>query len=132
MQWIKDRAKGRSREMAVVVHPPANNRVELSSQVFQASVTTVVQLPTPNDIPHPLGRLHTDCRSVAQEQITSWPANHSRLKGEPQKVKLDIGMVSLASAILAVDDPGLFRVECQPTCLQPLSNALCHLCGLAL
>ncbi len=132
MPWIEDRSKGRSREMAVVVHPPSNNRVELASQLFQALVTTVVQLPTTNDIPHPLGRLHTDCRSVAQEQVTSWPANHSRLKGRPQEVEFDIAMVPLASAILAVDNPGLFRVECQPACLHPLSNALCHLCGLAL
>jgi len=41
-------------------------------------------------------------------------------------------MVPLSSAILAVDNPGLFRVECQLAFLKPLPNALCHLCGLVL
>jgi len=46
------------------------------------------------------------------------------LEGKPQEVELDVGISPPAPCILAVDDPGLLRMEFQPAFGQPLLDAL--------
>ena len=132
MQRVQDRRQGRPSEAAVVIHPATNDRIELPSQIFQAQVGTVLQLPTPDDVSQPLGRFHADRRGISQKETASFPANHSRLEGESEEIKFDVGMVPPTLVILAIDNPGLFRVEGKPASLKPLSNTLYRLCGFVL
>src|SRR5947209_8968465 len=110
-------------EPAVVVHPAAYRRVHQPSQVFQGLVVPRGgQPPVADRRPDRLARLVTHPGEEAHEELPAVVLGPPGPKRVAQKVELDVLVLALPVAVLAVDYLGLLRMKVQTAFRQSRSD----------
>src|SRR5262249_20229678 len=107
------------REAPVVVEPSPKFGIDLPGKLLEGLLRTAMQLPSPNLIPDFLPRFLRHGWTETTKALPLASVRFPRPKRVPQKVELLVRVRPLPIGILAIDHFRLFRMQFQPTLLQP-------------
>ena len=109
-------------EVAVVVDPALNVRIEHPRQIIQGLVAPSMECPSTNRLPYSLQRVRTDRGQERDAELPTVPDRRPRPKLIAEEVKRLNRMISSPVRILAVDELRLLLMQSQPAgrdaCLQ--------------
>src|SRR5258705_9367696 len=107
-------AESRPIEVAVVVDPALDVRIEHPCQILQGLVASSVECPPTNRLPYCLQRLWTSRGQERDTELTPAPDSRPRTKLVSEKVERLDRIISLTVSIPAVDELRLLRMQNQP------------------
>src|SRR6202790_4278828 len=107
-------AESRPIEVAVVVDPALDVRIEHPCQILQGLVASSVECPPTNRLPYCLQRLWTSRGQERDTELTRAPDSRPRTKLVSEKVERLDRIISLTVSIPAVDELRLLRMQNQP------------------
>ena len=99
-------------------------------EVVESFITTQVQPPAPDSLPHGFGSPGTDRWRDVDKVLPPAIPGPSRAKRIPQKIKALLSIRPLTVCILAINNLGLGRMQFQGALRQSLRNAGLELVGL--
>src|SRR5437868_11515303 len=107
-------AESRPIEVAVVVDPALDVRIEHPRQIIQGLVAPSMECPSTNRLPYCLQRFRTCRRQERDAELPTVPDRRPRPKLIAEEVKRLDRIVSPPVRILAVDELRLLRMQSQP------------------
>jgi hypothetical protein len=114
VQAAQARVQCRAGVAAVVGEPPPQHRITHPRQIGEHLVTAPRHGPASHRVAHLLGCLRADCRSEVGEVASKAILGLPRANREPEKVKVLLRICPSPHTILAVDHPGLLRMDSNP------------------
>ena len=104
-------AKLRGIESTVVAYPSAEDGPYPGRYLFKLQVAAPMQSPTSHALPHSLGGLTAHRRKKAYEAFAVAVLRRPRPERLAEKVEAALRVVSGAICIMAINDPGLLRMQ---------------------
>ena len=117
--------------MAVVAHPARHDRIDRFGEFGEGVGDPLVKPPAANLAAELLQGLGADRGRERQESCAVFASRRAWPEREPQERERGVFVVSRSSAVLAVHDLGLGRVQSQTDLFHPVPDRCQHLVSLA-
>lgn len=112
---------------AIVIHPATHKRMNEPCDSFESLIApSPRQTPTSIGLPDRFGRLVAHRRQETYKEPACAALDPPRLKGVSEKIKRVRFEISSPDIVLAVDYPGLVRMQFQSTLRQTFPSSLKH------
>jgi hypothetical protein len=118
----KHRLQRRGNEPAVVLYPAPKDWVEQRGDVIQRTLCLTTNAQFPDGGPHGSHRRGTDSGIEPAEQLTFGIPYQTGSKTVSEEFELDVRILARTRPVLAVDNPGLGRMQFQMALRQPCSK----------